>query len=304
MSLCVCVRVDRESSNVSQAPLLMSEPPSSLPFLPSFSSFTLPLSLSHFPSFNWSTFFLVSLFSLFPSSLVSLVEPGDEIYSQALDPQRVCLCRCISPFPLCLAGSVRPSAALHNNRAQSKAEHSTFCAGRGGVGLSHRQKNECTSPWGIPSSPVFLYYIVQPLSLSLSQSSSVSLSFSLNCLITTSCISGQHSTDPPPTHTHTQNLASFLNFSKPNFHLCFFLARKRAPRTFLPSVCHLLGQMGLLLHEWTAHREVARGCAMMGGLCLSPNLTSILLCGCVERCVHECMQAWRDILGLIWLISH
>lgn len=205
MSLCVCVRVDRESSNVSQAPLLMSEPPSSLPFLPSFSSFTLPLSLSHFPSFNWSTFFLVSLFSLFPSSLVSLVEPGDEIYSQALDPQRVCLCRCISPFPLCLAGSVRPSAALHNNRAQSKAEHSTFCAGRGGVGLSHRQKNECTSPWGIPSSPVFLYYIVQPLSLSLSQSSSVSLSFSLNCLITTSCISGQHSTDPPPTHTHTKS---------------------------------------------------------------------------------------------------
>lgn len=107
-----------------------------------------------------------------------------------------------------------------------------------------------------------------------------------------------------PPHTHTHNLASFLNFSKPNFHLCFFLARKRVPRTFLPSVCHLLGQMGLLLHEWTAHREVARGCAMMGGLCLSPNLTSILLCGCVERCVHECMQAWRDILGLIWLISH
>lgn len=44
--VCVCARVDRESSNVSQAPLLMSEPPSSLPFLPSFSSFTLPLSLS------------------------------------------------------------------------------------------------------------------------------------------------------------------------------------------------------------------------------------------------------------------
>lgn len=201
MSLCVCVceLIERAAMSVRRPSSCLSLLPPSLSFLPSPPSPC--LSLSHFPSFNWSTFFLVSLFSLFPSSLVSLVEPGDEIYSQALDPQRVCLCRCISPFPLCLAGSVRPSAALHNNRAQSKAEHSTFCAGRGGVGLSHRQKNECTSPWGIPSSPVFLYYIVQPLSLSLSQSSSVSLSFSLNCLITTSCISGQHSTDLPPPPT-------------------------------------------------------------------------------------------------------
>lgn len=64
MSLCVCVRVDRESSNVSQAPLLMSEPPPSLPFLPSFSSFTLPLSLT-FPPLTEAPFFLSPSFLCF-----------------------------------------------------------------------------------------------------------------------------------------------------------------------------------------------------------------------------------------------
>lgn len=69
--------------------------------------------------------------------------------------------------PLCLAASVRPCAALHNNRAQIQLEPSTLCEGRGVAGKRmHFSLKEHTPP------PLLLYpFGFLPFSLTFSPTS-------------------------------------------------------------------------------------------------------------------------------------
>ena len=277
----VCVRADsREQQCQSGAP-----PHAPASFLPPFPSF-LPsplspcLSLFHFPCSQWGSA-CVFLFTLFPSSLVSLVELADELNTQALDPQCVsasvyvslpssslCLLALSGLLQLCTTTEPRASWSV------------PLCAQAEGCRLVTATGK--LMPFSLRCTLLPLF----PSEFSLSRSLSLPLTLSLssNCLITTSCISGQRRTDlpcsPPPLLSiwHPPLLFS----KKTPFHLCLF-RRLDADVCVCVCVCvcvflsclhpvrlyfsrHLSGQMGLLLHEWTAHREVARGCCHDGGL--------------------------------------
>lgn len=188
-SACVDVWADSKSSNVSQAPLLMLQPPSSLPFLPPFSSFTLPLLISS-PLLSmmlllFSTFVSFLLRCLLVTWLMKWLHSFGSTACLPLVSASPCLSR--------PARSVRPCAALHNNRAQIELEPSTLCEGRG-VSARHTGRN--TDAFLLKGT-----YTLHSSSTRLISSLPFSLTFSPNCLITTSCNSGQQCTDLPHTPT-------------------------------------------------------------------------------------------------------
>ena len=185
MRVCVSVWAFKESSNVSQAPLLMPQPPSSLPsFLPSFSSFTLPL--FHSPCCHWSS-------SLSSSSLRSLplwcCWSGwwNEITGSR---STVCLSLCLSLSFLSLSSSLTTcvSSWLYQAFCSSAQQQSPeragpfhFLCSERGVHSSHRQGNYSFSPRGTFSSPFSPHKLVSP-SLSLFSPLSLSISLSLSQL--------------------------------------------------------------------------------------------------------------------------
>ena len=192
--VCVCEQI-AESSYVSQAPLLMPQPPSSLPFLPSFPllfhlaslSFTFP-ALTETPLVSSSSLCLLPLWCRWLNWPMSWIHRLS-IHSVCLPPS---MYPSLPPLSVCWLYQAFCSSAQQQSPEQAGAFH--FAHRQRGVGLSRQQENECLSPWGALSSPFSPLNLV---SLALSLSPSLALSLSSNCLITTSCISGQRRTDLP-----------------------------------------------------------------------------------------------------------